>query len=88
MPDRKKSARGDKRMNKPATFKPTGEPLLGEAALKEALAGFGVTPNAAGGFGPAPNAAAANGGHAAGTPTAPAEPHPKRCRSCSAKSPG
>jgi hypothetical protein len=46
MPDRKKSARGDKRMNKAATAKRAEEPLLGEAALKEALAGFGVTPNA------------------------------------------
>jgi hypothetical protein len=57
MPDRKKSAQENRRMNKAATAKRAKEPLLGEAALKEALAGFGVPPNAAGGFGPAPGAA-------------------------------
>lgn len=67
MPDSTKSGRGSKRMNKAATAgKPTGEPLLGEAALKEALAGFGVAPNAAGGFTAAPGASSPNGSHTAG----------------------
>ncbi len=49
MPDPKNSTRGDKRMNKPGAGKKDA-PLLGEAALKAALAGFG--------------ASSANGGHA------------------------
>jgi cytolysin-activating lysine-acyltransferase len=77
MPDRKKSAQGNKRMNKAATAKRAEEPLLGEAALKEALAGFGVLPNAAGGFGPAPGASPPNGHAAADAAPAQAEPPPK-----------
>src|SRR5450432_2688489 len=70
-----KAARGNKRMNKPATAsKHAAEPLLGEAALKEALAGFGVAPNAAGGFGPLHGAPPSNGSHAA---TGTAQPHPE-----------
>jgi len=61
-------------MNKTATAtKHAEEPLLGEAALKAALAGFGVSPNAVGGVGAPHNAPAANGSH--GTPQA--EPPPK-----------
>ncbi|MDB5579156.1 MAG: toxin-activating lysine-acyltransferase [Bradyrhizobium sp.] len=45
--------------------------MLGEAALKEALAGFGVAPNAAGGFSAAP------GSHTAGAAPTPGEPPPK-----------
>jgi cytolysin-activating lysine-acyltransferase len=74
MPDRKKSARGGKRMNKTAAAgKSDGEPLLGEAALKDALAGFGVSPNASGGFGSG-DASSTNGSHAAG---ATAQAHPE-----------
>jgi cytolysin-activating lysine-acyltransferase len=43
MPDIKKNARRGKRTGKPAD-----QPLLGEAALKEALAGFGIAPTANG----------------------------------------
>jgi cytolysin-activating lysine-acyltransferase len=78
MPDQKKSARGGKRMNKAARVgEHAGEPLLGEAALKDALAGFGVSPNASGGFG-AEGASSTNSRHEAGA-TAPAhsEPPPK-----------
>ena len=45
------------------------EPLLGEAALKDALAGFGIKPEAANGSGAAKNSEA--------HPSAPAEPAPK-----------
>ena len=73
MPNTKKGARGDKRMNKAATTgKPAEEPLLGEAALKEALAGFGVSPDAAAGQA-LRGAASANGSAA----QAQAEPPPK-----------
>jgi cytolysin-activating lysine-acyltransferase len=69
-----------------AARKRAEKPLLGEAALKEALAGFGVSPGAGGATGAAPGAAGgsgaasgapANGGHAAGAAQAPAEPPPK-----------
>jgi cytolysin-activating lysine-acyltransferase len=44
MPNPKKNARGGKRMNKAdAAGKRAEAPLLGEAALKEALAGFGAS---------------------------------------------
>jgi cytolysin-activating lysine-acyltransferase len=67
MPESKKSAGGGKRMGKAGTArKRTEKPLLGEAALKEALAGFGVSPGAP-----------SNGSHAAGTAQAQAEPPPK-----------
>jgi cytolysin-activating lysine-acyltransferase len=48
MPDLKKDARGKKRTSGPAAGKPADAPLLGEAALKAALAGFGVSPSANG----------------------------------------
>ncbi|MBR1122936.1 toxin-activating lysine-acyltransferase [Bradyrhizobium lablabi] len=47
MPDSKNSAKGTKRMNKAAAAKRAEQPALGEAALKAALAEFGVAPNAA-----------------------------------------
>jgi len=58
MPDLKKNPRGNKRTSKPAG-KPADAPLLGEAALKEALAGFRVSPSANG---------AATAGEARGQP--------------------
>jgi cytolysin-activating lysine-acyltransferase len=77
MPGQKKSAGGGKRMGKAGTArKRTEKPLLGEAALKEALAGFGISPGAAGGSGAAPDASA-NGSRSAGAAQAPAEPPPK-----------
>jgi cytolysin-activating lysine-acyltransferase len=48
MPDLKKNARGKKRTSGPAPGKAAEAPLLGEAALKAALAGFGVSPSANG----------------------------------------
>ncbi|MHB8273100.1 hypothetical protein, partial [Bradyrhizobium sp.] len=49
MPD-KKNARGAKRPSEPgAAGKRAEAPLLGEAALKEALAGFGAAPPRNGG---------------------------------------
>src|SRR4051812_14928656 len=58
MPD-KKNARGAKRTSKPgAVGKAETPPLLGEAALKAALAGFGAAPSKNGGA-PAPSEAAA-----------------------------
>jgi cytolysin-activating lysine-acyltransferase len=79
MPESKKSARGEKRMNKAAAVnKHAEEPSFGEAALREALAGFGIAPEAAGGFGATQGAPSANGNHAAGaTAKAQAEPPPK-----------
>jgi cytolysin-activating lysine-acyltransferase len=66
MPKPRKPARGDKRIGKAAAAgKRADAPLLGEAALKQALAGFGVLPNGPG-AGAAHGASAANGGHAAG----------------------
>jgi cytolysin-activating lysine-acyltransferase len=49
MPDLKKNARGRKSTSKPAAGKPAAAPLLGEAALKAALAGFKVSPSTNGG---------------------------------------
>jgi cytolysin-activating lysine-acyltransferase len=49
MPDLRKKARGAKRTGGPVAAKPGGAPLLGEAALQEALAGFAVSPAANGG---------------------------------------
>ena len=45
----KKNARGAKRSGKPGIGKRADAPLLGEAALKEALAGFGAVPSRNGG---------------------------------------
>ena len=76
MPNTKKGARGDKRMTKAAaTSKHAEEPLLGEAALKEALAGFGVSPDAASGPGTTQGAASTNS--STGAPQAQPEPPPK-----------
>jgi cytolysin-activating lysine-acyltransferase len=79
MPDRKENARGGKRMNKAAAAsRHVEEPSFGEAALREALARFGVAPEAAGGFGATESASSANGSHTAGaTAQAHAEPAPK-----------
>jgi cytolysin-activating lysine-acyltransferase len=74
MPDSRKTARPGKRVNKPAAG-PADAPLLGEAALKAALAGFGISPDAPGGASRA--APSANGGRAAGQPEGQAEPPPK-----------
>jgi cytolysin-activating lysine-acyltransferase len=77
MPGQKKSAGREKRMGKAGTARKRDEkPLLGEAALKEALAGFGISPGAAGGLGAAPGAPP-NGSHAAGAAQPQAEPPPK-----------
>jgi cytolysin-activating lysine-acyltransferase len=65
-----KKKRGTKGMNKTGAAKRAEAPLLGEAALKDALAGFGVSP--AGGTGR--GASTANGSGAA---QAPAELPPK-----------
>jgi cytolysin-activating lysine-acyltransferase len=70
----KKKGQGDKRMTKTAAATRAEQPLLGEAALKEALAGFGIKTEGAPGSGAAHGARAANGGAA---PGAPAEPAPK-----------
>ena len=76
MPDLKKNARGKKRTSGPgAAGKAADAPLLGEAALKAALAGFGILPNSpdrlvgARGVSSANGSAAACHGHA--------EPPPK-----------
>src|SRR3954454_639170 len=62
MPNTGKSAKG-KRMTKTGPAKRRAEePLLGEAALKAALAGFGIKPDAA------------NGSAAAASPQAPPSP--------------
>ena len=69
MPDKAKNARG-KRMNKNgAAARHAEEPLLGEAALKDALAGFGIKADAINGSG-APTGAEPHS-------SAPAEPAPK-----------
>lgn len=65
MPDIKKNARGKKRTSGPAAGKAADAPLLGEAALKAALAGFGVPPST--------NGRAARPGESRGQ----AEPAPK-----------
>ena len=52
MAEIKKNAR-TKRTAGPTAGKGAGAPLLGEAALKEALAGFGAAPSANGGASPA-----------------------------------
>jgi cytolysin-activating lysine-acyltransferase len=71
----KKKTQGEKRMTKAGTAKRAEAPLLGEAALKEALAGFGIKPDAANDSGAAHRAHAANG---SATPSgAQAEPAPK-----------
>jgi cytolysin-activating lysine-acyltransferase len=67
MPDSKNSAKGTKRMTKASAAKRAEPPLLGEAALKEALAEFGATAKTA----------AANGNHAAAQPQAHPEAQPK-----------
>jgi cytolysin-activating lysine-acyltransferase len=73
---RKKKTHGDKPMNRTAT-KRTEEPSPGVAALKEALAGFGVSSDAAGGFGSDPAASSANRSQTAGTTQTQAESPPK-----------
>ena len=74
MPKFSRGAGGDKPLSEAATAeKHTGQPLLGEAALKEALAGFGLTPDAAGGFSVQHGASPASGG----APQPHAEPPPK-----------
>jgi cytolysin-activating lysine-acyltransferase len=57
MPDRKKNARGAKRPSRPGAAGKPDAPPLGEAALKQALAGFGAAP--------AKNGGAATSGEAA-----------------------
>jgi cytolysin-activating lysine-acyltransferase len=49
MTDLKKNARGAKRPGGPGGGKRADAPLLGEAALKQALAGFGAAPSKNGG---------------------------------------
>ena len=56
-------------MNKTAAAERAEPPLLGEAALKDALAGFGVSPDT----GSAPGASSANGGGAAHAPAEPTQ---------------
>ena len=71
----KKKAQGTKRMTKAGAATRAEQPLLGEAALKEALAGFGIKTDAASGPGAAHGAQTANGG--AAPSGVPAEPAPK-----------
>ena len=74
MPKPSKTAPGGKRTSKAgAAAGHADAPLLGEAALKQALAGFAASPNAPGGVGAAHGAASANGGRT----QAQAEPPPK-----------
>ncbi len=68
----KKKPQGNKRMTKAAAAKRAEQPLLGEAALKEALAGFGVPADA-----PDRPGASSNGNHATGAAQAQHEPAPK-----------
>jgi cytolysin-activating lysine-acyltransferase len=76
MPEPKKSAGGGKRMGKSGAARKRAErPLLGEAALKEALAGFKTSSDAAGATG-ATHEASSNGSHAAAG-AAQTEPAPK-----------
>jgi cytolysin-activating lysine-acyltransferase len=73
----KKKAHGDKPMNKTGAAKRAEGPLVGEAALKEAIASFGVGAGDTGGS-TGNGAQAANGTHgAAGSPNAQAAPAPK-----------
>jgi cytolysin-activating lysine-acyltransferase len=73
MPDSKKNSR-DKRTNKAAAVRKRADaPLLGAAALQEALAGFAVAPNAPGGSGAAPSGNGASASVAQGQ----AAPPPK-----------
>ncbi len=77
MPNTRKPARGDKRTGKAAAAgKRADAPLLGEAALQQALAGFGVSPNWPGGARAARGGSAANGA-AAGTAQAHSRPGAK-----------
>jgi cytolysin-activating lysine-acyltransferase len=71
----KKKAQGTKRMTKAAAATRAEQPLLGEAALKEALAGFGIKTEGAPDSGAARGAQAANGG--AAPSGVQAEPAPK-----------
>src|SRR6266481_635094 len=80
MPNTGKKTQGDKKMTRAGTAKRASakrakEPLLGEAALKDALAGFGIKTDAAHGSGAAHGAQAANGN--AATSNAQVEPAPK-----------
>jgi hypothetical protein len=76
MPDLKKNARGKNRTGGTAAGKPADAPLLGEAALKAALAGFGVSPST--------NGHVARPAESRGQ----AEPAPKTVAQCWARSPG
>src|SRR4051812_21064376 len=87
MPNTGKKTQGEKKMTRAATAKRAAakraeQPLLGEAALKEALAGFGVKTDAAPASATAHAAQAASGN--AKLPAHIRNPGPKRCRRCSA----
>jgi len=61
MPNTRKTAPGEKRVNKTATAsKPAAEPLLGEAALKQAMTEIAANPTAAGAFSAAQASASAS----------------------------
>jgi len=61
MPNTRKKAPGEKRVNKTATAsKPAAEPLLGEAALKQAMTEIAANPTAAGAFSAAQASASAS----------------------------
>src|SRR3954469_2816315 len=61
MPDKTKNAKGKRMTKTGAATRQTDQPLLGEAALKDALAGFGIKPGAANGSGTAAGAQALAG---------------------------
>jgi cytolysin-activating lysine-acyltransferase len=62
MPTTRKTAQGEKRVDKSATAsKPAAEPLLGEAALMQAMAEIAANPTAAGASGAAQAGASAPG---------------------------
>ncbi len=74
----KKKAQGDKTMTKTAAVKSAEEPLLGEAALQAAIAGFGAKADVAHEPVAGSGAAGANGTHSpAGPSAAQAEAAPK-----------
>jgi cytolysin-activating lysine-acyltransferase len=68
----KKKSQGNKPMTKTSAAKRAEQPLLGEAALKDALASFGVAADV-----PDRTGASPNGSHATGAPQAQHEPTPK-----------
>ncbi len=71
----KKKTQGEKKMTKAGTATLAEAPLLGEAALKQALAGFGIKPDSANDPGAVHSPHAANGNAAASS--AQQEPAPK-----------